>query len=172
MISTTSAKSGLIDSAVQWAKSKHGQRLLKYAASSVISTITTLILIFITYDFLRLWSAGICSMFSSACNILPSYYLNRRWAWGKSGKSHLWKEIVPFWVIALIGLALATLSGQLAEHFSKQITSSRDVATLFVAGANFASYGILWSARYMLLNKLLFHEHYVEETVEEDLVLD
>ncbi|HEX2117654.1 MAG TPA: hypothetical protein VHF91_00595, partial [Acidimicrobiales bacterium] len=36
------------------------------------------------------------------------YYLNRKWAWGKKGKSHLMKEIVPFWSLALLGLIFST----------------------------------------------------------------
>ena len=26
---------------------------------------------------------------------IPSYWLNRRWVWGKGGKSHFWREVGP-----------------------------------------------------------------------------
>ena len=40
---------------------------------------------------------------------MPAYYLNRAWVWGKRGKSHLTKEVVPFWAFAFSGLVLSTI---------------------------------------------------------------
>ncbi len=164
----------MVSRIIQYLKSKQGATLMKYAASSVITTVLTWVIIIITFDIMKILSAGASSFVASACMIPPSYYLNRKWAWGKSGKSHLWKEIVPFWVIALTGLALATVSGEYAAVLAHHITKSRNVATLFVGAANFMSYGILWSIRFVILNKLLFsthhHNHGNHELVEEHLV--
>ena len=149
---------------VVWGRSASGQKLLKYAASSAITTVLTAILIFFTYDMLRIGSAALCSFLASSACIYPSYYLNRKWAWGKNGKSHLLKEVVPFWVMALAGLGLSTLSASEAAIFARHLTSSRHVASVFIIGASFASYGILWSIRYLILNKYLFQP---TPTVEE-----
>ena len=35
----------------------------------------------------------------------PSYWLNRNWVWGKRGRSHSVKEIVPFWIMSALGIA-------------------------------------------------------------------
>ena len=48
---------------------------------------------------------------------IPSYLLNRYWVWGKRGKNHFWREVMPFWAIALVGLALSTLLVYLVSHF-------------------------------------------------------
>ena len=35
--------------------------------------------------------------------VIPSYYWNRAWAWGKRGRSHFRREIVPYWSMAFLG---------------------------------------------------------------------
>jgi putative flippase GtrA len=154
---------------INYLRSPEGAKLIKYAASSVITTIMTMVIIVVTFDWLQLFSASFSSFFASACSIPPSYYLNRKWAWGKSGKSHLLKEIAPFWAMALIGLALATISADYAAKLAHHITNSRDIATIFVVGANFMSYGILWSIRFIILNKLLFKTDQPKSSSDEYL---
>ena len=39
---------------------------------------------------------------------VPSYVLNRRWVWGRGGRSHFWREVMPFWVLSFIGLAFSS----------------------------------------------------------------
>ena len=88
------------------ARSPGGQKLLKYSAVSAISVVIGETCLVIFQLVLGL-SPGWANLAAAAVATFPSYELNRTWAWGKSGKSHLWKEVVPFWVLAFVGLALS-----------------------------------------------------------------
>jgi putative flippase GtrA len=92
---------------------------------------------------------------------VPSYVLNRRWVWGKGGKSHLWREVVPFWVLSFIGLAFSSLAVWLASDFAHHHHLSHPATTLLVNGANLLSFAILWIVKFVIYNKL-FHIDPVE----------
>ena len=55
-------------------------------------------------------------VFANAVATFPSYWLNRNWAWGKSGRSHLMKEVVPFWVMSAFGIAFSIVGASVARH--------------------------------------------------------
>ena len=120
----------------------------------VISTITLALLVGV----LR-WPAFWASVTSTAIATVPSYELNRKWAWGKRGKSHLWREVVPFWTLAFIGLAFSTWASVVAESFSHHHHLSHLVHTVVVEGAFIGAFGVLWVGKFMIINKLLFVHH-------------
>jgi putative flippase GtrA len=144
---------------IHYLKSEKGKIFIKYAASSFITTVMTVVITFVTYDFMRIGSARLCNLIASVISIPPSYWLNRKWAWGKSGRGHLFREVIPFWVIALSGLAISTFAVAYAAKLGQHLTKSRHIVTLFVSATNLATYGVLWILRFFLLNKYLFKEH-------------
>ena len=92
-----------------WAATPTGKKAVRYTLVSVISVAVSQAVLFLTFGVLQLASAVPCNIIATAVATVPSYYLNRRWAWGKTGPSHLWKEIVPFWGLAFLGLVLSIL---------------------------------------------------------------
>lgn len=131
-------------------------KLWRYGAVSVISTVITLVGLYIFYRVVKVGSATEANVIASAIATVPSYYLNRTWAWGKTGKSHLWREIVPFWVIAATGLTLSSLAVDLASHEAHVISHAHQVQTALVEAANLCTYGLMWVGKYLLFNGLLF----------------
>ena len=77
---------------------------------------------------------------------IPSYYLNRKWVWGKSGRSHLMKEIVPFWCMAAIGITVSIGGAAVARHIGIEHHLSHFDQTLLVLAANVFSFGLFWSS--------------------------
>jgi putative flippase GtrA len=69
-----------------------GLKLIKYTTVSAISALTSIVVLTIVYGVLQLWSAVISTLFANIVAGVPSYILNRRWVWGKSGRSHLWRK--------------------------------------------------------------------------------
>ena len=63
---------------------------------------------------------------------IPSYYLNRYWAWGKQGSRHLLKEVAPFWALTFVGMAFSTWTVDFAESFAVDRYDSRLIQTMFV----------------------------------------
>lgn len=132
------------------------KRLFRYSMVSVVTTVFALGLLGLFYGVFRIASAAWCNLLATAITTVPSYYLNRAWAWGKTGKSHLTKEIIPFWVVAALSALISTLVVHEADQAALHVTHSHTVLTLVVEAANFTTYGLLWISKFMLFNKVLF----------------
>lgn len=130
--------------------------MARYATVSVVSTLLTLGLLALFFGVLKLASAAWCNVFATAIATIPSYYLNRSWAWGKSGKSHLWREVMPFWVISFVSLVLSTGAVKLASMEAHHFVHSHLGVTIVVEFASLLTYAILWVGKYLLFNQLLF----------------
>lgn len=148
--------SSLIGRVAACRRSPHFKRILKFGAVSVISTVIAQSVLLLTFDVGHIASAMVCNVIATAVATVPAYWLNRTWTWGKRGKSHLWREVAPFWIIAFIGLVLSTLAVGVAAHNANRVSSSAEVKDLFVHGANFVTYGLIWLARYSIFKKFMF----------------
>jgi putative flippase GtrA len=146
---------------VDWYDTPHGKRMFRYTMVSAVAVPVGLV-----FDLLALtvfhWSAAWSGIFGAGFGAIPSYYLNRNWAWGKSGKSHLWKEIVPFWVIAFIGVLFAAWVQNLADHYARHHGITGPVRVVVILGAYLGGFTWLWAVKYVIFNKVLFavkHPH-------------
>lgn len=131
-------------------------KVWRYGAVSVVSTVVTLVALYVFYRVIRVGSAGEANVFATAIATVPSYYLNRTWAWGKTGKSHLWREMVPFWVIAAVGLVLSTLAVELASREAHHLSHAHQVQTALVEVANLFTYAVMWVGKFLVFNRVLF----------------
>lgn len=129
-----------------------GRKMIRYSAVSVISAAVSFTVLGIVYGVLRLWTEVPSALFANVVAGVPSYYLNRRWVWGKSGRSHLMKEVVPFWATAAAGIALSLLAADIARHLGTTYHLHHLTRTALVLGANLAAWGALWVARFFVLN--------------------
>jgi putative flippase GtrA len=140
------------------------KKLWRYGTISVVSTGISLTGLFVFYRILAL-SPGWSNIWATVIATVPYYYLNRMWVFNKRGRSHLTKEIIPFWVIAFGSLILSTLAVRFAGHEARSIGSKTTRAGILLM-ANFATYGLLWIAKFFVFNKILFRSH-VPETASE-----
>jgi putative flippase GtrA len=131
-------------------------KLFKYAAVSVISTVVSQLTLFLTFDALSLMSEVPANILANVLATVPSYTLNRRWVWGKSGQSHFWREVVPFWVLSFIGLAISSLAVWGAGAFGHHHHLTHGTTGLLVNAANLFSFAVLWVGKFIVYNKL-FH---------------
>ncbi len=132
-----------------------GKKMVRYTLVSVISVFVSLVVLFIALYFFH-WSARASNILAVAISAIPSYALNRAWAWGKTGRSHLLKEVVPFWAMAFLGLLISTWAAVFTKANAHHITTSRLGVTLLVMASNIASFGVLWVGKFVILNKVLF----------------
>jgi putative flippase GtrA len=160
------------------ARSPAGMKILRYSAVSAIGVVMTVTL-FTIINLIRIPSAGhgflvsehhVRPWFSNVVAVglttIPTYYLNRAWVWGKRGKSHLGKEVLPFWVFSFAGLGLSTLFVAVANH-----GKHGKPTPLHQLGLNFAQlagFGILWVARFFVLDKLMFGKTHVPHDDVDD----
>ncbi|MGD0853562.1 MAG: GtrA family protein [Acidimicrobiales bacterium] len=130
-------------------------KILRYGTISVVSTAISLSGLFVFYRWIGLsptWSNIVATCIAT----VPYYYLNRLWVFKKSGRSHLTKEVLPFWTIAFVSLVLSTLAVKFAGSQVHSI-SSKNVRGAILVAANFATYGILWIAKFVVFNRYLFN---------------
>jgi putative flippase GtrA len=139
-------------------RTPEGRKMFRYTMVSVIAVTISFIVLGITVGLLR-WSAFWGNVTATAVATVPSYELNRKWAWGKSGKSHLWKEVAPFWALSFVGLAFSTYAAVLAESFAKENHFARLWHTALVQGAALGAFGVLWVVKFVIFNKILFVHH-------------
>jgi putative flippase GtrA len=138
----------------KFARTPEGMKMIKFTMVSVISALTSLVVLAIVYGVFKLWTEVGCVLFANLTAGVPSYILNRRWVWGKSGRSHLVKEILPFAVISVTGIGFALFTASLAHHFADAHHLHHLVRTLLVEFVNIASFGILWVFKFLILNRL------------------
>ena len=159
----------LISKTQAWAHTHEGRKLIRYTTVSAISTVVSFAVLFLVFGVLKLWSQVPSTIFANVVATFPSYYLNRNWAWGKSGKSHLTREIIPFWLMAALGIIVSVFGAQLARHISIKYNLVHWEQTLLVLFANVASFGVFWVLKLLLFNRLFhfeleeFDEHLTEE---------
>ncbi len=141
------------------------QHLIKYSMVSVISTAVSFGVLFLVFGVLKLWGEVTSTVFANLVATVPSYWLNRKWVWGKGGRSHLTKEIIPFWSLSAIGIVVSMGGAALAKHVGKVHHLPHAEQTALVLLANLLSFGIFWVLKFLVFNRM-FHVHTLEELDE------
>ena len=135
-------------------------KLLRYGTISVVATAISLSGLFLFYRILS-FSPGWSNIWATVIATIPYYYLNRMWVFKKRGRSHLTKEVIPFWAIAFSSLILSTLAVRFAGYEARTIGSKTTRAGILLM-ANFATYGLLWLMKFFVFNKILFRSRVPE----------
>ena len=130
-------------------------RLSKSMAVSLVTTaLSTTILAVLTYT--HVTSAAHANVIATLAGIGPSYALNRRWVWKRTSRRALAREVAPFWAMCLFALAASTWAVAHAEAWATAHTSGSLLRTAVVLAANLATFGGLWVAQFLLLDRVLF----------------
>ena len=122
-------------------------KLLRYSAVSVVGVVITQVLLIAFHGILGMSAVG-ANVISVTLTTGPVFLLNKRWVWGKGGRSHWRREVLPFWGFTLLGLAVSTLLVWVAQHFSD--------GTLIVMFANISGFGLVWLAKFYFLDSIIF----------------
>ncbi len=129
---------------------------LRYVMVSVVNVLVGGGLLVVLQHWMRPTFANICGVAISA---IPAYYMNRAWVWGKRGKSHWKKEVMPFWLFTGAGLILSTL----AISYADEHTQNKFII-LFV---QLFAFGVLWVVRFFVLDRLFHVEVFEDDTPDE-----
>lgn len=149
-------------------------KVIKYAGVSLISTIVSQVTLLLTFGVFHVMSEVPANIVANVLATIPSYVLNRRWVWGKSGKSHFWKEVAPFWILSFIGLAFSSLAVWIAGDLARSHNLSHAATSLLVNFANLLSFAILWVVKFVIYNKLFhvepveYEEHHAEKVAASE----
>jgi putative flippase GtrA len=142
----------------QMLRMKHKlRRLVRYAAVSAVSTTVSLAVLGILVV-TRTLPAGWANVVATAAGTGPSFELNRRWVWGRSGRRSIVAEITPFCAMSFAGLALSTIAVSVAAAFAASAGFSSGLRTLAIEAAYVSAWGSLWLAQFFVLDRVLFAE--------------
>jgi putative flippase GtrA len=150
-----------------WQKRKtpEAKQLFRYTMVSVISTVVSFVALALIFGVLHLAGPEVSTVIANVVAVVPNYYLNRRWVWGKGGRSHLTKEIVPFWAMSAIGIVVSIGGASLAHHIGTVHHLTHRELTGVVLLANVLSFGVFWVLKFIVFNRL-FQVHPLEELDE------
>jgi putative flippase GtrA len=155
---------------VAWSKTHQGKKLIRFTLSSVITTGVSAAAILVVYgDHIITGIIG-ATLFGNLLATIPSYYLSRAWAWGKRGRSHVRKEVLPYLMMSFAGIAFSLFGAIYTKHLVHTHHWSHFTDTLVVEGVNVLSFAIFWVLKILLFNKI-FHTdnlHAIEVHLEEE----
>ena len=157
-------------SSLKVALGKVRQHGLKYSAVSLVNVAIGQGLLILFAAILHV-NQVVSNVLAVSLSAVPAYYLTRAWVWGKSGKSHLYKEVLPFWGFAFAGLIMSTVSVWLATN----ILGINDIAPadrttiekLVPNIANMLAFGVLWVVKFFVLDAYIFGKHHHGPVTEE-----
>jgi putative flippase GtrA len=130
-------------------------KMIRCAGVSVTTTILSLAVLG-TLLVSRLVPAGWANAVATMAGIGPSYWLNRRWVWRRSGAHDLGREVLPFWAMSLTALVLSTVAVSGAARWADHAQLGPDLRTAVVLGTNVTVFAGLWIAQFLLLDRVLF----------------
>jgi len=124
-------------------------KLIRFGAVSAFNVLFGQILLFATQVAMGL-SPVPANVFSVTVGTVPAYFLSRHWVWNRRGNHRIMKEVIPFWALALLGFALSTA----AVWF---VDTRWDPVPLVINLTNLAAFGLIWMAKFFVLDRVLFN---------------
>lgn len=129
-------------------------RISRSLTVSVIATVwSATILAVLSHQ--HVMAAGWANIVATLAGIGPSFILNRRWVWGRTGRSNVAREVVPFVSMCLFSLTASTGAVWLADRWAQSAALEPTPRTAVVLMANVGSFTVLWCAQF-LLSRTLF----------------
>jgi putative flippase GtrA len=131
--------------------------MVRYSLVSLISIAISQSVLVVAFGVLH-WTASLSNIVACGVATVPSYHLNRTWAWGRGGTSRLWREVVPFWALAFLGLGFSTWAADFGGTVARRAAVSHQTATMVVMASALSAFGILWIGKFAIFNLMLFAE--------------
>ncbi|MDA8312217.1 MAG: GtrA family protein [Actinomycetota bacterium] len=147
-----------------WLHTREGRKLFRYTMSSVITTGVSLLVLGLVFGVFRLWTEVPSTIFANVVAAVPSYYLARMWAWGKGGRSHLFKEVLPFCVMSAASISFSMIGAATARYLGERWHLTHLPQTGLVLFANVLSFSIFWVLKLLVFNRTFKVPSSMEET--------
>jgi putative flippase GtrA len=157
-------------SLLAWSHTHQGKKMTRYVLGSVVTTAVSFTSIAILYGFRIIPGVIWATLAGNLIATLPAYHLNRTWTWGKRGRSHFRREIVPFWCMSFLSIAFSQIGAFWARSEVHHHSWSHLADTALVTGTNLLCFAIFFVLKLMVFNRI-FHVNKLER-LEEHLNLE
>ncbi len=138
-----------------------GALAIKYSMVSVVGVTLTQVMLVLFVGIFDRHPVG-SNVVAVSLTAVPVFFLNKRWVWSADGKIDLRREVLPFWVFTLAGLLLSTGLVALAHGLSD--------SQVLVMAANLAGFGVLWVAKFLFLDQIMFGQSEQDEIVSQTAI--
>lgn len=136
-----------------------GALAIKYSMVSVVGVTMTQLLLVLFVGILDRHPVG-SNIAAVSLTSIPVFLLNKRWVWSADGKVSIRREVLPFWVFTLAGLLLSTGLVWLAQDVSD--------SQILVMLANLSGFGVLWVAKFLFLDQIMFGHSERDEVLGQE----
>lgn len=133
-------------------------KLLRYLTGSVVATVCSEVVFVALYGLLGMgttWS----SILSWVAGAVPSFWLNRNWAWQRKGRPSLRDEVLPYVSIIVATLVLATILTHVTDSWLHHQGVSATVRVTIVAAVFLGTYVVVFALRFVLLDRMFARLH-------------
>lgn len=127
----------------------------RYTVGSVLAAVASEATLLLTYG-PGLLGPGAASVAAWGAGAALNYVLNRWWAWGRRGRASLWRELVPYWVIAVASMAFSAWATGAADRLGPRLFDSGGLRTVFVGAVFLAVYGVMFVVKFVLFHYFVF----------------
>jgi putative flippase GtrA len=134
-----------------------GRRTMRFAMVSVVAIVVSQITIAITYGGFHT-TKTMAQTAAAVLSTIPSYELNRRWVWQRSGRSSKSREVAPFWIISIVQFALSLVAINFLGTWMEGHVDSHLLRTLWLQSIVLCIYGVMWVGKFVFFNNVLFVE--------------
>ncbi len=121
-----------------------GSRFLVVSVFNLVLSQSLLVLAHSLFN----WAFAASNLFACGVSAGPAYILTRYWAWEKNSPNLWVKEILPFWGLAFLGLALSTVAVSIANRYSH--------AQIVLNTVNLTAFGAVWVFKFVIFDRLMF----------------
>lgn len=141
-----------LESILAHVRSEEGRKKLRYAGVSVVFVPLGQAGVLLFGALFNSYVAG--SLMSAAILTLPNFFANKRFVWRVMSKDNQRTQILVFWVAAMLGVTFATGLTWIVEQLTADQTGLFKKAC--VIAAQLTGFGIVWVARFLILDRWLF----------------
>ena len=146
-------------------------RFARYTGVSVVATVLAQVALALTYGVMR-WPVEPAVMFSLVVSVGPAYLLSRRYVWPDTGKPRpAAGEAAGFFVIAFIGAATTIVVVWAAVWIAGNSASDHVTLAVVANSASVVATGLMWVARYIVLDRVLFAKRALDRPVDRPVVV-
>ena len=93
----------------------------------------------------------------------PNFLANKYYVWRHANRDKVRTEVIVFWVSAVLGTAFAAYCLYLVDGWLPEDTTAAWVRALGIFAAQLIGYGVVWAARFVFLDKLVFTVTHLNE---------
>lgn len=130
------------------------QRVFRYTAGSVVAVVAS------ETAFAVCYAAGagptLASVVAFVCGAAPNWALNRRWAWQRRGRLRIGREVVGYLAVSVVSLLAAIAVTSWTSRRVHTLIQDHAARVALVAAAYLATYGILFVAKFVLYELVIF----------------